>query len=145
MAFERIINKLTAINVPQVLRTVLRPSLGLIEELQRKQLFAGIDSFGKPITPKYTKNTIGRKKRKRPPQPTDRVTLKDTGKFYKGLKAEIKDNKIDVIGQDPKTQELEDKYEEENPILGLTEANIELVLARAREPIITQIQKALLS
>jgi len=143
MAFERIISKLQSLNVPQLIRTVLRPSLQLIEELQREQLFAGIDSFGEPIIPEYSTDTIRRKGKKSPPQPTDRVTLKDTGKFYKGIKGEIKDKKIIVTGRDSKTEMLKGKYGEK--ILGLTDENVALVLEGVRQPLIQRVQKILLS
>ena len=143
MAFERIIKRLTSLNIPQIIRTTLRPSLGLIADLQREQLFAGIDSFGEPIIPEYSTDTIRRKGKKSPRQPTDRVTLKDTGKFYKGIKGEIKDQKITVTSRDLKTEMLKGKYGDK--ILGLTDENIALVLERARQPLIQRIQKILLS
>lgn len=55
-------------------------------------------------------------------QPTDRVTLKDTGDFHASIFLRFDTQKMEVVADDPKTAKLVRKYGTE--ILGLTEANM---------------------
>lgn len=52
----------------------------LVYLVTQKQLFEGLDGDGNEITPGYSEITVIIKQAKG--QPTDRVTLKDTGEFY---------------------------------------------------------------
>ena len=63
-----------------------------ILDANRDQLFAGKDKQGKEIIPEYTPTTISIKKEKG--QPTDRVTLKDTGEWHRSLFMKTESNKI---------------------------------------------------
>jgi len=66
----------------------------MIRELQtQEQLYQGTDSEGIDIKPAYANSTIKIKRRKG--QPTDRVTLFDTGAFYDSL--EVVAGKSDMI------------------------------------------------
>jgi len=84
---------------------------------QQEQLFAGKNKKGKPITPKYTPFTKRIKNQKG--QPTDRVTLKDTGHYYSAIfLVVIKGAGIyRTLSSDVKSQWLIAKYGEN--ILGL--------------------------
>tara|TARA_R110000824_G_scaffold395070_5_gene595379 strand:- start:5596 stop:6048 length:453 start_codon:yes stop_codon:yes gene_type:complete len=65
-----------------------------IKELQtQEQMYQGRDSKGIDIKPAYADSTIKIKRRKG--QPTDRVTLFDTGDFYNSL--EVVAGKSDMI------------------------------------------------
>jgi len=55
-------------------------------------------------------------------QPTDRVTLKDTGDFHASIYLSFDTTKMTVMADDPKTAKLVRKYGYE--ILGLTEQNL---------------------
>lgn len=55
-------------------------------------------------------------------QPTDRVTLKDTGDFHASIYLSFDATKMTVLADDPKTAKLVRKYGYE--ILGLTEQNL---------------------
>lgn len=55
-------------------------------------------------------------------QPTDRVTLKDTGDFHASIYVSFDNTKMTVLADDPKTAKLVRKYGFE--ILGLTEQNL---------------------
>lgn len=101
----------------RVLGQVLDANAAFIENLNRAQLFAGKDSTGADITPDYTEYTTLVKSEKQ--QPTDRVTLRDTGAFYESIFSEVFENAFDLKADDPKTVELKDKYGPD--ILGLTE------------------------
>jgi len=72
--------------------TKLEPDM---EELNREQLRQGKDASGKD-TPKYKKST-GK---------TGKIKFRDTGKFYKSLKAEVKGGVIDLDSSDPKSKWL---------------------------------------
>ncbi len=54
----------------------------LIEQQTDGQFDKGQDSQGIQFVPKYAFSTKVAKRRKVPSQPTDRVTLRDTGKLY---------------------------------------------------------------
>lgn len=84
-------------------------------EMQRAQMYAGETALGEPIAPPYTPFTVMMKQWKG--QPTDRVTLKDTGAFYEGIFVKRSENEIVFGSTDEKTGELTEKYGEE--IFGL--------------------------
>lgn len=79
-----------------------------IEGLNADQLFSGEDFEGKPIRPFYRPATVQIKAQKG--QPTDRVTLRDTGDFYEGITAQVDAKEIELFGSDEKTKQLEEKY-----------------------------------
>jgi len=84
------------------------------------QLFDdGIDSLGDSLG-EYSPFTVELKKIKG--QPTDRITLKDTGKFYKTFKIEVKNDSF-FINANPIKEDnnLFDDFGDE--IVGLTEEN----------------------
>ncbi len=84
------------------------------------QLFDdGIDSLGDSLG-EYSPFTVELKKIKG--QPTDRITLKDTGKFYKTFKIEVKNDSF-FINANPIKEDnnLFDDFGYE--IVGLTEEN----------------------
>ena len=90
------------------------------------QLFdEGIDSLGDSLgeysisTIEGTSSYLGKKAKG---QPTDRITLKDTGKFYKTFKIEVKNDSF-FINANPIKEDnnLFDDFGDE--IVGLTEEN----------------------
>jgi len=78
-----------------------RSLLNLIVTLNTEdQLFKkGEDALGNEITPEYTPFTVELKQAKG--QPTDRVTLKDTGDFYKSFLAHVDNSGDIIISADP--------------------------------------------
>lgn len=89
-----------------------------IVKMQQDRLFSGKRSDGTDIEPEYKFVTTDIKLRKG--QPTDRVTLKDTGDFYEGIFAETWDGKEVLIdSSDPKSGELKEKYGE--GLFGITD------------------------
>lgn len=68
----------------------------------------------------YSKNTIAVKIAKG--QPTNRVTLRDTGEFHASFAVYADDTKFFIDAKDWKTNKLGEKYGEE--IFGLTDENI---------------------
>ena len=59
-------------------------------------------------------------------QPTNRVTLRDEGDFYRSFYIEAGADKFEIRANDWKTEHLQRKYGKD--ILGLNEANIELLI-----------------
>lgn len=89
----------------------------IIELNTEKQLFEkGIDSAGKKITPPYRPLTIRMKRAKG--QPTNRVTLQDTGAFHRSFYLTKGKDFVEINARDPKTKKLLVKYGED--VKGLT-------------------------
>ena len=82
----------------------------------------GVNTYGVPIMDymPYTPYTIEIKTIKR--QPTDRVTLRDTGDFHESFYVEATDTQFVVKAHDWKTESLIRKYGRQ--ILGLTKENL---------------------
>lgn len=76
----------------------------------------------------YAPRTIAKKRRKG--QPTNRVTLRDTGRFHRGMKLVFSDDGFYVTSDDSKTEKLKTKYGD--AILMPTHQNLKLIL---RDPI----------
>lgn len=85
------------------------------------QLFdKGIDSDGQSIQPGYRGLTISIKGLKG--QPTNRVTLRDTGDFHRSFDIEYFKDSFAIFATDSKTKKLERKYGK--AITGLTAESI---------------------
>lgn len=106
----------------QVLRQLILDNQDFILDLNREQLNdKGITSQGEEIFSyaPYTPYTIRKKQKKG--QPTDRVTLRDTGKFQAGFRLVVTQGSYRVTSDDHKTESLVAKY---GPyIFGLTAEN----------------------
>lgn len=98
---------------------------------QRDQLFSGINAEGDQITPGYSPRTVAIKKKKG--QPTDRVTLRDTGEFYAGIFLEPREDIYVVDSADEKTGSLVKKYGED--ILGLDPDNQDKYVEENLDPV----------
>ena len=97
----------------------------IIDMNMEEQLYMlGINSENIPIMryEPYSPATIFIKNEKR--QPTDRVTLRDTGDFHSGGYLERVDEfTVEIKSSDIKSDELQDRYGKE--ILGLTDDNMD--------------------
>lgn len=100
---------------------VLKTKEREIEKFNKDQLYSGKYSGGNDIKPDYTPLTVKIKRSKG--QPADRVTLKDTGNFYKGIEATVKQKSLEIESTEGKTKELFQKYGKAGKILGLNEEN----------------------
>jgi hypothetical protein len=114
-------------NTIEVLRNAVNGSIQesiiqnkqIILELQtQEQMYQGIDSKGIDIKPAYADSTIKIKRKKL--QPTDRVTLFDTGAFYNSLEIIAGQNDAVIRTVISYSVYLVDKYAD---ILGLDEEN----------------------
>jgi hypothetical protein len=104
-----------------------------------EQLFQGFDSEGKRISPPYTAFTRTIKRQKR--QPTNRVTLLDTGVFYDSMFLLYGDKDFRVINIDEKSQKLRQKYGTD--ILGLNERSRDLLAQKIKPGLIEEFKTAI--
>lgn len=79
-----------------------------IADLNAEQMHKGKRSDETDILPDYRDVTIAIKKLKG--QPTDRVTLFDTGDFYRGITVTVMPDVVSITSIDPKTGKLNKKY-----------------------------------
>jgi hypothetical protein len=122
---DSILNDLknTVVKLQQSVNLSLQESINqnkqVILELQtQEQMYQGIDSKGIDIKPAYADSTIKIKRKKL--QPTDRVTLFDTGAFYNSLEIIAGQNDAIIRTVISYSVFLVDKYAD---ILGLDEEN----------------------
>lgn len=103
--------------------TLIRNAVAVYEDeiitSNRNQMYAGYRADGSPIKPDYTQAT--REIKIHNQQPYDRVTLKDTGRFYEEMTIYFDDDSFDIDSENWKSGKLKDKYGEK--IFGLTESN----------------------
>lgn len=107
-------------------------------QLNREQLYSGVDSENRSLGV-YSLKTILDKQRKN--QPTDRVTLRDTGDFYASLYLVQKEKIFEIDSKDSdqtKVNRLLDVYGEN--IFGVTEQN-KVILRELATPILAQYLK----
>ena len=91
-----------------------------ILDANRSQLMDGLDKTGREIIPEYT--TLTKQIKAEKGQPTDRVTLKDTGEWHKSLFMKNEGGKIFIESQHELTDKLLMKYDrEQETILGIPE------------------------
>lgn len=112
----QLIDKFQTLPIPQMIRETIEENASIIEDKQIAQLDAGTYPDGGPILPEYTDFTIEIKKIKG--QPYDKVTLHDTGDFYRGIKLDLESDSFTLDSSDSKTGDLVDKY---GDIFGLSE------------------------
>jgi hypothetical protein len=87
-----------------------------IADLNVQQMISGKRADGSEILPTYKDITIAIKKSKG--QPTDRVTLRDTGLFQEKITTTVTANKVITDSSDDKSEKLQKKY---GRIFGLSE------------------------
>ena len=132
--------KLTPDLLSRVMADTLEANTQFIEDLNRAQLWAGIDADGQPIEPDYTDATVRIKQAKG--QPTDRVTLKDTGAVYEEIFTEIFSRAFEMDSSDPKAEELKAKY---GPaIFGLNAASKQRLIDYIKPQFIYRLRAAIL-
>ncbi|MGI4871387.1 MAG: hypothetical protein ACRYFX_09430 [Janthinobacterium lividum] len=100
---------------------VVQENAYVLELDNQHQLEEGLDTNGRDIGPEYTVTTVEIKKEKG--QDADRVTLKDSGAFYRSLVARVRSQDVELVGTDSKTQELQQKYG--NAVVGLSDEAVQ--------------------
>ncbi len=109
--------------IVDIVRSVVETNSNEIIDLNtQKQLFdKGIGSDGKSLEPPYSNPY--KKLKKKLGQPTDRVTLRLEGDFYKSFEVIIGNQQFRINATDFKTKFLLKRYGEK--VLGLTGSNID--------------------
>lgn len=134
-------------NLPSYIETaVMANSDVIIDTIRYAQLYrrgiSGEPPDGRKIKEyePYKPSTIARKKRKK--QPYTRVTLKDTGEFYKSMYIVTDDKGFYVTSDDEKTKYLVSKYGKE--IFRFTDKNLtRIVRVHLRKTVQKLIKKGL--
>lgn len=116
--FDELRNKAKSLKdtVNQEIRSTVDANKGLIKDEQIKQFFAGQDANTKTIVPSYAVSTIIAKRKKN--QPTNRVTLRDSGELYKSISVIAKKDTYEINTGVDYFKYLVTKYDQ-NELLGL--------------------------
>jgi len=129
--FEKKLMELKKAINPTIEQTVNRTKPLIIDEQTNGQMFKGEDSNGKQFVPSYALSTKVVKKKKG--QPTNRVTLKDTGDLYDSIKVEAKTTEFVISANVEYFKYLVTKYNQ-NIILGLQDDFLEQYTKQAILP-----------
>jgi hypothetical protein len=108
MTIPSLYNKVKALDTDAIIEQSIVETKETIADLNAEQLFTGKRSDGSEILPSYSDRTIAIKEQKG--QPTDRVTLRDTGSFYQGIRVEVEGARIVINSTDEKNESLNKKY-----------------------------------
>ena len=143
-AIINLINRLTNYrdNINSYMEDITRSIEDEIKELNVHQQYdLGQDRYGSEIRPEYAESTIRYKRRKG--QPTDRVTLQDTGQYHDTFKIRYEDEGFELYANDWKAGFLDKKYGKE--IYGLQDEAARELADQVYQPRMIQKLKNLLS
>jgi hypothetical protein len=129
-----LLEKFEKLDVPFEVEESLNDSAERYVGLQKEQLFSGLNEQGKSILPEYTTRTKKIKARKG--QPTDRVTLKDTGDFYNDIFLDVRDKEFVIDSADKKSGQIQKKYGQN--IFGLTDDNQVSFIEETLKPLLIE-------
>lgn len=135
---DLLFGRLLRVDIEQVVASATNQHEGDIVDANRSQLAQGKTATGGTVKPFYKPETVKRKKKKG--QPTDKVTLKDEGKFYQGFYAKATRGGIEQGSTDPKTTYLVNRYTD--TIFGLSAASKTQVADRLRPTLQTEFRSA---
>lgn len=131
------LRKFKSILTDELKNEILRNEDVIIEMIIQDQLYDhGIEGRGIEIASylPYAASTVKRKIRKG--QPTNRVTLKDSGDFYKSLHVEFDEDGFYVTSSDDKSKYLLDRYGK--TIFRLSNENFNRLLREYIRPSLSQ-------
>ena len=138
-------SRLTALNVKDVSYHSVEETKEVIEEIQREQMYSGFLSTGLQTSPLhgrypgYADYTIAVKRAKG--QVFDRVTLKDEGQFYAGIKTSVTAESFKTISTDIKSLSLTSYYGED--IFGLNKESKSEYAGKLRPVFIKNVKEKL--
>lgn len=123
------LENINQLNIVEVASQTIADNVEVIADLNATQLSQGIRSDGIKMSRRgvdyypYAELTVALKQDKSGLSGiTDRVTLYDTGAFYRALYAEVQGEDVTIGGRDEKSDELEGLYSSpKNSIFGLTD------------------------
>jgi hypothetical protein len=130
--------RLAALQPGRIIVDSVRQTSDEIIAWQKEQLFAGKTSTGGFIRPPYAPLTRILKRAKG--QPTDRVTLKDTGAFYDAIFVDIGTQVWNIGSTDSKTPLLIERYTER--IFGLNKISLAGYASDLRPVLLRNFKKA---
>jgi hypothetical protein len=108
------------LNMEKVAVASITATQDSIADLNAEQMIKGLRSDGSDITPSYTEYTKELKRLKG--QPTDRVTLRDIGRFQAAMFTKLQGLEVITGSADLKSAKLEKKYSKsKGSIFGLSE------------------------
>ena len=129
-------------NINEYMEDITRSIEDEIKEINVHQQYdLGQDRNGDAITPEYAESTIRYKRRKG--QPTDRVTLQDTGQYHDTFKIRYENEGFELYANDWKAGFLDKKYGKE--IYGLQDEAAMQLADQVYQPRMIQKLKNLLS
>lgn len=104
-------SRLTALNVKEVGYQSVEETKEVIAEIQREQMFQGLNAEGKKIG-RYRNNKYARAKNEMNPLPGLGIPdLKLTGAFYRGFETKVTPETFSTSSTDEKNDELTAKYD----------------------------------
>lgn len=130
---ELLVKKFETLPIKDFIKEVIADNKELIEDKNAEQMFRGELPDGSQITPPYKDITVAIKSLKG--QPTDRVTLKDSGDFYKGITLNLESDSFTLDNTDEKTEGLIVKYGDP---LGLSEQSREEIKEEVFKPFLLE-------
>ena len=129
-------------NINEYMEDITRSIEDEIKEINVHQQYdLGQDRNADAITPEYAESPIRYKRRKG--QPTDRVTLQDTGQYHDTLKIRYEDEGFELYANDWKAGFLDKKYGKD--IYGLQDEAARELADQVYQPRMIQKLKNLLS
>jgi hypothetical protein len=141
LPFEGLKKDLTRLQrggINALLQDLIANNAQIIKGLQTNgQMYAGIKSDGTEIEPEYKNITKLIKSEKG--QPYDRVTLKDTGSFYKRVYISLDNQGFELDSSDSKRDKIVTKYTED--IFGLTPENKRALASYIKGQLINEIKQ----
>lgn len=114
-AIEILIDRLKKVEneLADTLVTVINDNNDKLEDAQREQMSVGLNSLNQSIGRLRNNNYANQKKRKGGKAPLGIADLKDTGDFYKGIKASATKSLLTITSTDSKKDLLIQKYSDE--------------------------------
>ena len=143
-AITNLINRLTDYrdNINNYMEDITRSIEDEIKELNVHQQYdLGQDRYGNEIRPEYAESTIRYKRMKG--QPTDRVTLQDTGQYHDTFKIRYEEEGFELYANDWKAGFLDRKYGKD--IYGLQDDAARELADQVYQPRMIQKLKKILS
>jgi hypothetical protein len=122
--------------VVRALEETVKVTTHLVEDLNAGQLNEGVNADNQNITPPYAELTKQIKKLKG--QPTDRVTLKDTGAFHRSFNVMFETDGFMVDSKDELKNKLVEKY---GAILGLTDKSKQQYINDMKEALLNKFRQ----
>lgn len=111
MTMQELLRRAEKLDTDKVINEAFDESTEDFAEKNREQLFTGQTKAGGKITYKYRNNKYARVKNQMNPIPgLGTPDLKVTGSFYRGIRADVSGDVIQVQSTDEKGKDLEAKY-----------------------------------